>query len=294
MSRTEISVFGMGSMGRGMAHCLVQAGFAVTVFNRTAAKAGELSEAGARVAPSAVAAATGKDLLLLSLSDEAAIDDLLFGTLDGVLQPGTVVINTSTVSAAYSITAAERLLDRNIVWVEACVMGNPNMARGGQLRVFTAGAATAYDDVVGNVLRVLGSEPVHVGRTGSACTLKLAFNMLLGGQIVFLAEAVRFAEQAGLDRTTVLDAIRSSGFCSAALAFRAGFMRDRTYEPAAFRTALMAKDLHLAVAGGRAPAGGLPFTELAAEVFAQATEAGDGDKDAAVIVEMMLDQAVST
>ncbi|ACZ87051.1 3-hydroxyisobutyrate dehydrogenase family protein [Streptosporangium roseum DSM 43021] len=284
-SDNELAFVGLGGMGAGMALCLRGAGFPLVVHNRTAAKAAPLAEAGARVAASGAEAAHGARIVILSLSDQAAVEEVLFGELAGRLRPGALVVDTSTVSPAYSADATERLARTGARRVEACVLGNPAMARAGKLRIFTAGrredAAGAHD-----VLEALGQDVLHVGPAGSACVLKLSFNLILGNQIAALAEAVLLADSAGLDRDLLLTAVTKSGFSSPTLAFRAELMRTRHYEPPAFRSALMEKDLRLAVGEAALHGLELPVTAGAADRFTEAVLAGDGDKDAAVVAEL--------
>src|SRR5262249_51719327 len=162
-------------------------------FNRTAEKAAPLAQAGATVVDSAAAAAKDADVVLLSLSDENAVEEMLFGEMTSVFAPGTTVVDTSTVSVAYAQEAAKRLDDQGLRRVEAGVIGNPMMAKAGQLRVFAAGRQSDVDDV-SDVLAALSQEVRYLGPPGHATTLKLAFNLLLGLQTVALAETVQFAE----------------------------------------------------------------------------------------------------
>ncbi|WP_340682665.1 NAD(P)-dependent oxidoreductase [Amycolatopsis coloradensis] len=283
MKPTGIAVIGLGNMGAAMAHRLLEGGFALTVCNRTAEKAAPLVAAGAVLAESIEAVAeTG--LILLSLSDEAAVDEVLFGKLFPALRRGTLVIDTSAVSPGYARQAARRLADAGIRRVEASVIGNPGMARSGGLRVFTAGE---HDDVESAraVLNTLSRDGfVHLGRSGQASALKLAFNLILGAQTVALAEAVSFAAVAGLDRKTLLDAVLNSGVRSPVLAFRAEFMRTGRYEPAAFRARLMEKDVRLLLTEAQDAGLALPLADALAHRYAGVVAAGDGDKDAAVVL----------
>ncbi len=104
-----VAFLGLGSMGSGMAHRLLDTGFTLTVHNRTAAKAAPLMAAGAQRAASAALAVDGARTVVLSLSDETAIEQVLFGELAGRLRAGTVVVDTSTISPAYSRSACGRL-----------------------------------------------------------------------------------------------------------------------------------------------------------------------------------------
>jgi 3-hydroxyisobutyrate dehydrogenase len=281
----RVAVIGLGGMGSGMAQSLLRAGFAVTVHNRTAAKAEPLEQAGASVAGSAADAAAGANFVLLSLADEAAVEDVLFGHLGQVLRPGHTVIDTSTVSPEFARAAASRVAAAGASRVEACVIGNPPMAAAGKLRVFAAGDEADVDAAAG-VLGAIGQDLRYLGATGRASSLKLAFNLLLGVQTLGLAEAVEFAETAGLDRDLLLDAIEASGWRSPVLSFRAMFMRRRAYQPAGFRAALMHKDLNLAAREAAARQVDLPLVRCAADRYEAVICAGRGDDDAAAVVDV--------
>ncbi|WP_233157531.1 MULTISPECIES: NAD(P)-dependent oxidoreductase [Amycolatopsis] len=277
-------MIGLGGMGSGMARALLASGLAVTAYNRSADRAAPLVEAGAALAPSAAEAVAGAQVVLLSLADENAVDQVLFGELDGRLNAGAVVVDTSTVSPAFAREAAKRLAESGVRRVEACVIGNPEMAAAGRLRVFAAGAESDVD-LVRPVLGAIGQEVRFVGGTGSASVLKLALNLMLGVQLLGLAEAVVFAEATGLDRDLLLDAFEGSGWRSPVLSFRAGFMRRREYRPAMFRAALMRKDLDLAHREALEHGADLPMSRCALDRFAAVLAAGRGDDDAAIVAE---------
>ncbi|MGP3988008.1 NAD(P)-binding domain-containing protein [Streptomyces sp. 3N207] len=279
-----LAFVGLGNMGGGMAHRLLETGHTLTVHNRTAAKAAPLAEAGATVAASPAEAAKGRSVVLLSLADEAAVEEVLFGQVADVLAPGAVVIDTSTVSPAYARECADRLAGRGLRRVEACVVGNPFQAREGKLRVYTSGDE---GDIarVGGILDTLGAQVVHLGAPGTAATLKLIFNLLLGAQVASLAEAVAYGVAAGLDRDRLLTSVAESGFSSVVLRFRAELMRKGAYEPAFFRSTLMEKDLRLALGDAAVAGVPLPVLDSVRERFAGVNEAGDGDKDASVLLE---------
>ncbi|MFI8852327.1 NAD(P)-binding domain-containing protein [Streptomyces sp. NPDC053499] len=279
-----LAFIGLGNMGGGMAHRLLDAGCALTVHNRTAAKAAPLADAGATVAASPAEAARGRSVVLLSLADEAAVEEVLFGQVAEALAPGAVVIDTSTVSPAYARASARRLDRLGLRRVEACVVGNPFQAREGKLRVYTSGDEADIARVA-DILDTLGTQVVHLGEPGTAATLKLIFNLLLGAQVASLAEAVAYGVAAGLDRDRLLTSVAESGFSSVVLRFRAELMRKGSYEPAFFRSTLMEKDLRLALGDAAVAGVPLPVLESVRERFADVGAAGDGDKDASVLLE---------
>ncbi|MGW1294206.1 NAD(P)-dependent oxidoreductase [Streptomyces sp. NPDC002533] len=284
MAEHPLAFIGLGSMGGGMARRLLETGHKLTVFNRTADKAAPLVAAGARLADTSEQAAAGHRLVLLSLSDEKAVEEVLFDRLVPVLEPGTLVVDTSTVSPGYARDAAARLADKGLRRVEACVVGNPLQARKGELRVFVSGAPEDLDEVR-PVLDVLGGEVVHVGAPGTAASLKLILNLLLGAQVAALAEAVHYGTAAGLDRDQLIGVVAASGFSSLVMRFRADLMLNRTYEPAFFRSALMEKDIRIALEAAAGHGAAMPVLGVVRERFAEVLAAGDGDKDASVLVE---------
>ncbi|MDX2820633.1 NAD(P)-dependent oxidoreductase [Streptomyces ipomoeae] len=283
--REEVAVIGLGAMGRGMAHRLLSSGFHTVVFNRTRTRTDELVAAGAERAPTAARAAAGRNVVLLSLSDEEAVEDVLVeqGVL-AAMDKGATLLDTSAVGRDFARRIHERCSAHGVRRVESAVIGNPLQARTGDLRVFTAGDP-ADADRVDSVLSVLGASRVHLGEPGTAAAAKLVFNLVLAAQVAGLAEAVCVGESAGLDRELLLTAIAQSGFSSPVMRFRAELMRERRYVPAFFRTRLMEKDLRLALETGEADAGTYRVLEATRSLFGDAALAGLADSDAAAVIE---------
>ncbi|MFI6942071.1 NAD(P)-dependent oxidoreductase [Streptomyces sp. NPDC050418] len=284
MTTTQLAFIGLGNMGGGMARRLLETGHRLSVYNRTASKAAPLVAAGATLADAPERAAAGHRVVLLSLSDEKAVEEVLFGRVVPVLETGSVIVDTSTVSPSYAREAAERLKAKGMRRVEACVVGNPLQARKGELRVFVAGdPADLYE--VRPVLDAIGSEVVHLGSPGNAASMKLILNLLLGAQVASLAEAVAYGTAAGLDRDQLIGAVSNSGFSSLVMRFRADLMIKGSYEPAYFRSALMEKDIRIALDDAAGHGTKMPVLGLVREQFEAVVAAGDGDKDASVLVE---------
>ncbi|MHC0432284.1 NAD(P)-dependent oxidoreductase [Streptomyces sp. O3] len=284
MAKRQLAFIGLGNMGGGMAQRLLDTGHALTVYNRTASKASALVSAGAQLADAPERAAAGQDLVMLSLSDEKAVEEILFDRVLPVLAPGTVIVDTSTVSPGYAREAAARLADKGMRRVEACVVGNPLQARKGELRVFVSGDP---EDLYATrpVLDAIGGEVVHVGEPGAATSLKLILNLLLGAQVAALSEAVAYGTAAGLDRDQLISVVSASGFSSLVMRFRADLMLKRSYEPAFFRSELMEKDIRIAMEAAAEHDTAMPVLGAVRERFEQVLAAGDGDKDASVLVE---------
>jgi 3-hydroxyisobutyrate dehydrogenase-like beta-hydroxyacid dehydrogenase len=277
-----IAILGLGAMGAGVAARLAESGAEVTVHNRTASRA--VAVAGVAVAASAGEAVAGADVVVLCLSDEPAVDAVLTGDLLTAIKPDALIVNGSAVSPTYSRILAERVGTAGRRFVEAALVGNPVQARAGELRLFVCGRP---EDVAEARARLgpVAREIVPVGPVGNAAALKLVFNLLLGAQIAALAEAVEYGVAAGLDRDRLLSVIGGSGFSSKVLSFRAEIARSRRYAPAAFRSALMAKDLRLLLDAAAEASVDLPVTAVSAARFEALVAAGDGDLDAAALLE---------
>lgn len=276
-----IAVIGLGTMGAGMARRVADAGAALRVFNRTPGRAGDLlARPGVIQAGTPAQAAQGADLVLVSVTDDAALQDMLVGAR-GVFASGpAVVVNATTVApeTVRGLAACGPLVD-------AGVLGNGEHARSGLLRWYVGGQQNLVAQAE-PVLTALGRQVLHVGGPGSGMVLKLAMNLLMGIEMQALAEVTELGVCGGLDRQVVLDAVADSGFAAPVMKFKAKRMAGHEYSTPDFRLRLMAKDLALAVT--QADSGGLtlPMTVSAAGMHDAAVSSGFGDEDCAAIARM--------
>lgn len=280
-----VACLGLGGMGGGMATALADAGFSPTVYNRSADRSRQFAERGLKVAETPREAAAGADVVVVSMADLAADEQVLLGVdgAVGALAPGAIVLDTSTISPEASRDLTARLAERGIHRVEACLIGNPAQANRGDLRVLSAGDPAALEGAR-PVLAAIGRRVENVGPIGAASTLKVVFNAILGAQVAALAEGVALGCAAGLEQEQVLSAIRGSGFSSAVMDFRADVMQRQAWEPAAFRSRLMAKDLALATGAADQVGLDIPVIASAGAQFDSEVAAGRGDLDAAAVL----------
>ncbi|MCU1375421.1 MAG: hypothetical protein JWO68_2707 [Actinomycetia bacterium] len=249
---SKIAFLGLGNMGTPMATRLVDAGHDVTVWNRTAERAGPVAAAGARVAASPAAAAAGVELAITMLAGPDALDDVLFGP-DGLapaLSPGQALVDMSTVGPAAFRSAAARL-PGGVAAIDAPVRGSVPEATAGTLHIYV-GADDEDFERVRPLLDVLG-DVHHVGGAGTGAAMKLVVNTTLAAAIVALGEALALGQALGLDQGTMLDVLAESPIGPIVRAKRANVEADRY--PPGFKLSLAAKDMRLAlVAAGRAGA----------------------------------------
>ncbi|HUY45939.1 MAG TPA: NAD(P)-dependent oxidoreductase [Streptosporangiaceae bacterium] len=296
MHMRRIGFLGLGAMGSGMAVRLAEAGFEVTAYNRSEAKARPLADHGVRVASTPAVAARDADALLLSVATQDAAEAVLTGP-DGALAAapaGTLVADTSTVSPDAARATAARISAAGHRPLDACVLGNAQHARNGELR-FMVGGDPSDLAALRPVLDALSKEVVHIGDHGMGAAAKVAMNLLMGVQMQAMAEAIVLGERLGLSREQLVRMITASGYCSPVMRFKGGVMSRRTFSQADFRLSLMRKDLLLALSDGQRMGVPMPATAASYEVLTSAVNGGLGDLDCAAVlaeVERMAGAAV--
>jgi 3-hydroxyisobutyrate dehydrogenase len=285
MERHRIGFIGLGAMGLGMASNLAESGFDLAVYNRTRAKSEEVGKLGARVADSPADATRDADVVMLSLADQHVVETMLFGengAFDG-LRDGTYIVDMSTVPPGFARELAAKASEAGYRALDACVLGNPQHSREGDLRVMVGGAEDDFR-AIEPILQTLGKEVTYLGGNGMGATMKLVLNMLMGVQMPALAEAVVFGERAGLPRQKILEMIAASGYSSPVMKFRCGMMGRRAFQQAAFKLALMRKDMMLVLAESQELGVPMPVSESAYAMLTAANQQGLGDFDVAAIL----------
>lgn len=216
MQTRRIAFLGLGNMGHGMAARLVDAGHAVTVYNRTAARAAALRRRGAAVATTPRAAADGAEIVFSMVGDDVASRHMWLGR-DGALAartaPRAFAVECSTISHRWVETLAERARGRGFRFVDCPVTGLPDAAAAGRLTLFV-GALLPDLEALRPVFDVIATEVVHFGPVGAGNAYKLIVNLMGSIQIAALAEGLVVAERAGLDLDQVVRTLARGGSAS--------------------------------------------------------------------------------
>jgi 3-hydroxyisobutyrate dehydrogenase len=286
MAKPRIAFFGLGTMGSGMARRLLAAGFPLTVYNRNPDKAAPLVAEGAAIAGSPREAAAEAAFIISMVADDNASHGMWLGP-DGALSsaaPGTILIESSTISVGWVRELATAAAARNCELLDAPVTGSKPQAAAGELCFLVGGSPGALEKAR-PILEPMSRAIVHLGPTGSGALLKLINNFLCGVQAASLAEAVGIIEKGGLDRDQALGVLTTGAPGSPLLKALSARMTAREYTPPNFLLRLMAKDLAYAAAEGWSH-DIEPITASAAhEVFENAITRGDGDRDLSAVVE---------
>jgi 3-hydroxyisobutyrate dehydrogenase len=272
-------------MGGGMAANLLKAGFPLTVYNRTAAKAQALVNGGARLAPTPADAARGASIVISMLADDQASREVWLGR-NGALAAaaqGTILIESSTVSPAWIAELAGQAAQRGVEFLDAPVTGSRMQAATGQLSFLVGGSERALATAT-PVLQAMSKEILHLGPVGSGAKLKLINNFLCGVQIASLAEGLAWIERSGLDREKALAFLKTGAGGSPVIGAVSARMVSQIYG-VNFLLRLMAKDLRYAETEAARYDLELTTAETARKLFEVAVARGFGEEDMASVIE---------
>jgi 3-hydroxyisobutyrate dehydrogenase len=291
MGETRIALLGLGLMGSGMAGRLLDAGYPLTIWNRTPDKTRAFAERGATVAKSPRQAVAGAAVVVSMLADVLVCRDVWLGRGEAILDasPGTILVESSTVTVEWIEELDRAAKEHGCELVDAPVTGSKPQAEAGQLLFLAGGSDTTLEKVT-PILKAMGRDVVHVGPIGSGARLKLINNFLSGSQVAALAEALSLIERSGLDTQKALGVLTEGAPGSPLVKLLSGRMTARQYEPN-FLLRLMAKDLRYAVSEADHYGLDLDMGRAALRVFEHAISAGQGEEDMSAVVEQFRIQA---
>jgi 3-hydroxyisobutyrate dehydrogenase len=278
MSQTRVGFIGLGIMGKPMVKNLLKAGFPVTVYNRTRARAEELATLGAQVADSPRAAAAQSDITITMVSDSPDVRAVILGDQGAIegARPGSIVIDMSTISPQVTREIAEELRAKNVQMLDAPVSGGEKGAIDGTLSIMVGGDADALERAR-PVLSAVGKTITHIGPNGMGQVCKLANQVAVGIQNLAMSEALLFAARAGADPAKVLQALQGGAANTWALENLAPKLLRRDFSPG-FMVKLQQKDLRLVLQAAEQLNLALPGTALTHQLYG-AVQAQGGDKE---------------
>ena len=278
------SVVGLGNMGTAIAERLLDAGHPLGVFNRSPGRDAALLERGASRLASAAEALAGPAVCLTSLADDDAVDAAVCGP-DGVLagaRPGTILVETSTISVAASQRIARLAADTEVHYLRAPVSGNPAAIRSGTAAIVVSGEAEVAARCEA-LLAAITPTVRYVGEGERARILKLVLQVVIGGTAELLAEALVLGEEAGVDRQTLLEVIGASVVGSRFLDYKTKPLLEDDYS-ATFTTSMLVKDVDLVLDLAHDTGVELPLTNELRTLLDDACTAGHADQDFMALV----------
>ena len=283
-AQERLGFIGTGNMGFPMAARLLNAGFDVTVYNRTRSKAEPLTEYGAKVVDN-VAELAGLDVVFTMVADPRTLLAVTTGP-DGILSlaDGTpsVLIDSSTVDTDTSAIVRAGAEAVGASFLAAPVSGNGKVVKAGRLSVAASGPKATYDRVL-PYLQALGEGVTYVGEGELARTVKIAHNVLLGVVTQALAEITVLAEKGGIDRRAFLEFINQSVMGSVFTRYKTPAFVNLDFKPT-FTPPLLRKDLDLGLAAARELGVPMPVTAATREVVQSLIGRGHTEDDFATLL----------
>jgi 3-hydroxyisobutyrate dehydrogenase-like beta-hydroxyacid dehydrogenase len=269
-----------------MAANLVKAGHDVTVWNRT-----PRDVPGAKTAATPAEAAKNQEAVWVCVSDTKAVQTVLFGpggAIEGLF-PGTVVVDSSTISPSASLLMMENMQEKGCEFLDAPVTGSKVAAESGQL-IFMIGGQPHNIERVEPLLRAMAKKVIHMGDNGKGLSAKLAQNMNIVFMYEGLCESLTLAKKLGVPAEKMFELIESSMIRSGVAEYKKPFILAQDWTPN-FPLKLMHKDMHLMMDAARENGVELPGLTKIDEIYEEATKDGHGDLDYAVTITLLEEKA---
>ena len=283
----NVGFVGLGVMGSRMVKRLLEAGHAVTGYNRTKSKAQWLVDAGMKWADTPRAAAQAGEFVFSMVTNTEALQAVTTGA-DGILaglSANKIYIDMSTVSPSTSRELAKQVESKGAQMLDAPVSGSVITLEEGKLSIMVGGNRSALERAR-PILEGIGPKVTHVGGNGLAVSMKIATNLSLAVQMVAFSEGVLLAEKSGIPRETAVEVLLNSVIASPMVKYRGPFVLKMPDE-AWFDVNMMQKDMLLALEMGRQLEVPLSTTAITNQMLTAARGMGLAEKDFAILFEAL-------
>ena len=286
MEQLRVGFIGLGIMGSAMAMNIHKKGFSLIVYNRTRSKTEPFAKLGVPVANSPREVAEKSDVVIDMVTDAPDVEEVLFGR-DGVVygaHPGLIVIDMSTNSPEYARYFAKRLAEYGIEFLDAPVTGGDVGARQGTLTIMVGGKREVFEKVR-PVLEAMGKTIIYAGDVGNGQMLKLLNQIVVGIDMLAVAEAMALAKKAGIDMDKLFTVLSTGAANSFTVQYYMPKMMKGDYEPG-FRAAHLKKDLRYALETANKLGVPLPGTAITLELYNALVAKGLGDKGTQALLKL--------
>ena len=282
----KIGFIGLGTMGKPMAENLLKQGYSLTVYNRTAQKALQLTKQGydAAIVQSPAEVAEVSDIVFTMLTADSAVEEVCFGE-GGIIsgaKEGLLVIDCSTISPATSKHAAERFAKAGAHFLDAPVTGSEPQAIAAKLTFMVGGLRSDFERSE-PLFQAMGQNAYYMGTSGAGSYMKLANNTMAAINMLSLSESLVMAVKSGVSPEMFLKVVSGGGARSGMADTKSSKIFSRDFTPN-FTTKLMLKDLGLASQLAKEFEIPLPVLGVVREMMQMAVAKGFGDEDMCSIV----------
>lgn len=280
---TPIAFLGMGLMGSRMATRLIQAGFQVAVWNRTASACDSLIDIGAqRLKFEDIAQ---YPIILTCLADDHAVQ-AVFEQLQPFLHANQIIIDFSSLSVTATHTLAQAAKQQNVIWIDSPVSGGTAGAEQGTLVIFAGGDAQTIHDLT-PIYNVLSQRVTRMGDSGTGQATKICNQLIVAANSALIAEAVALADQAGVDTTLLAPALAGGFADSKPFQILTPRMATHTFEPVQWKVQTLSKDLNNALTLANSFNLDIPVAQKALQQLQTHQKNGFADKDLATMIQLV-------
>jgi 2-hydroxy-3-oxopropionate reductase len=283
----RIGFIGLGIMGKPMVRNLLNAGFAVSVFNRSQPAINELVADGAQATSSPREVAEQSDIVITMVTDGPDVEQVLLGD-KGVIEgahPGLLVIDMSTISPVTTRQIADHLRERDVHLLDAPVSGGDKGAVAGTLSIMVGGDEEDFKRAL-PIFEAMGNTITHCGPTGAGQTVKACNQVVVAVVIEAVSEALVLGSKAGVDPEIILRVLGGGMAQSRMMDVRGPTMAQHIFEPG-FKSKLHLKDLGIVINTARAFGVALPVTGIVSQLYTTLVESGHGEEDTSAILTVL-------
>jgi 3-hydroxyisobutyrate dehydrogenase len=288
----KIAFIGLGNMGGGMAANLVKAGHEVRAFDLSEEAAGRARDSGAQTFGSVREAVAGVEAVVTMLPNGAIVKEVYSAEVIGHAPAAALLLDCSTIDVASAREVAGAASAAGYEMVDAPVSGGIAAANGGTLTFMVGGSDAAFARAE-PILARMGKAVIHAGAAGSGQAAKICNNMILGATMIATCEAFAMAQKLGLDPQVFFDISSKASGQSWSMTSYCPVPGVGPQTPAdngyqgGFATALMLKDLKLAMAAAKDAGAQVPMGQRAEELYQAFAEAGNGGLDFSAIIKSL-------
>lgn len=285
----RIGFIGMGLMGIPMSCRLLAAGYPVTVWNRNPDKTQLPAGQGAQVAGSIAQLCKSSDIIMLCVSDTAAVENIVLSN-NGVLaniEAGKIIIDFSSIDPEATRQLADKVAAKSSHWLDTPVSGGVAGAEQGTLAIM-AGGDEAILNSVRPILEPLSQRVTRMGNVGAGQVSKICNQMIVSCNVLVMAEVMALAEKSGVDSAQLPQALKGGFADSIPLQLTGPRMAERDYQPIKWHVKTLLKDLDMANSLAKDNQSSIPMAGLGAELMRLHASKGFNDSDPSTFIEMYL------
>lgn len=292
----KVGFIGLGNMGGGMARNILKAGHSLKVFDLNAQAVADICEEGATAASSAIDAVRDVDAVITMLPAGKHVASVYLGQ-DGLIaaaEAGTIMMDCSTIDVETAREVVAAATEAGMMMVDAPVSGGVAAAAAGSLTFMVGGSQEAFS-LAEPFLGDMGANIIHAGKAGSGQAAKICNNMMLGIQMISVAEAFVLAEKLGLEADKLFAiSSKASGQCWSLTSYCpvpgpvATSPANHDYK-AGFAAAMMLKDLRLAQEAATAAGVHTPLGQMSRDLYEKFSDMSADDMDFSGIINMLRD-----